>query len=207
MARESKYWNKRADKYAQRAVSDEATYEKKLEITREYFRPDMEVLEIGCGTGSTAIAHAPYVGHIVATDFSSRMIEIARDRARTTGVDNVTFEARPADENDVPDASLDVVMAHNLLHLLEDREQVIADVHRMLRPGGVFVTSTACLGDMMFLFRLIVPIGRFLRVFPLVKVFSVAHLKASFENAGFEIDYEWQPKKNAAVFMICRKPA
>ena len=207
MARESKYWNKRADKYAQRPVSDETTYQKKLEITRNYFGPDMEVLEIGCGTGSTAIAHAPYVRHITATDFSSRMIEIARDKARAAGIDNMTFEARSADDNDVPDASLDAVMAHNLLHLLEDREQVIADVHRMLRTGGVFVTSTACLGDMMFLFRLIVPIGRFLRVFPLVKVFSVADLKASLENAGFEIDYEWQPKKNAAAFIICRKLA
>ena len=207
MAHDSKFWNKRADKYAQRPVSDETTYQKKLEITREYLRPDMSVLEIGCGTGSTAIAHAPYVGRIVATDFSSRMIEIARTRAQAAGVDNVSFEARPADENDVPDASVDAVMAHNLLHLLEDREQVIADVHRMLRTGGVFVTSTACLGDMTFLFRLIIPVGRFLRMFPLVKVFSVAELKKSLENAGFEIDYEWQPKKNAAVFIICRKLA
>lgn len=207
MTHESRFWNKRADKYAQRPVSDEAAYQKKLEITRKYFRPDMEVLEIGCGTGSTAIAHAPYVRHILATDFSSRMIEIARDKALAGGVDNVTFEVRPADENDVPDASVDAVMAHSLLHLLEDREQVIADVHRMLKTGGVFVSSTACLGDMLFLFRLIIPVGRFLRLFPLVKVFSAAELKSSLEDAGFEIDYEWQPKKNAAVFIICRKLA
>lgn len=207
MAHESRFWNKRADRYAQRPVSDEATYQTKLEITRKYFRPDMEVLEIGCGTGSTAIAHAPYVRHIVATDFSSRMIEIARGKALAAGVDNVTFEARPADENDVPDASVDAVMAHNLLHLLEDREQVIADVYRMLRTGGVFVSSTACLGDMMFLFRLIIPVGRALRLFPLVKVFTAAELRKSLEDRGFEIDYEWQPKKNAAVFIICRKRA
>lgn len=207
MTRDSKFWNKRADKYSQRPVSDEATYRKKLEITREYFRPDMEVLEIGCGTGSTAIAHAPYVRHILATDFSSRMIEIARDRALAAGVDNVTFEARPADENDAPDATVDAVMAHNLLHLLDDRDRAIADVHRILKPGGVFVTSTACLGDMMFLFRLIIPVGRFLHLFPMVKVFSVAELKESLESAGFEIDYERQPKKNAAVFIVCRKLA
>lgn len=207
MTRDSKFWNKRADKYSQRPVSDEATYRKKLEITREYFRPDMEVLEIGCGTGSTAIAHAPYVRHILATDFSSRMIEIARDRALAAGVDNVSFEARPADENDAPDATVDAVMAHNLLHLLDDRDRAIADVHRMLKPGGVFVTSTACLGDMMFLFRLIIPVGRFLRLFPMVKVFSAAELRESLESAGFEIDYEWQPKKNAAVFIVCRKLA
>ena len=205
MDRESEFWNRRADKYSQRPVSDEATYEKKLEKTREYFRPDMEVLEIGCGTGSTAIAHAPYVKHILATDFSTRMVEIGRHKARAAGTDNVTFQALPAEGLNVPDASIDAVMAHNLLHLVEDKEQVIADVHRMLRIGGVFVTSTACIGDMMPLFRLIIPVGRFLRLVPLVKVFSAAELKESLENAGFEIDYEWQPKKNAAVFIICRK--
>ncbi|MBT8080945.1 MAG: class I SAM-dependent methyltransferase [Gammaproteobacteria bacterium] len=205
MAHESDFWNKRADKYSQRAISDEATYEKKLELTREHFRPDMDVVEIGCGTGSTAIAHAPCVRHILATDFSTRMVEIAREKARAAGIDNVTFEALPADGLDVPDASIDVVMAHNLLHLVEDKERVIADVHRMLKPGGVFVTSTACLGDMMPLFRLLIPVGRFLRLFPLVKVFSVAELKESLEKAGFEIDHEWQPKKNAAAFIICRK--
>ena len=205
MDRESKFWNKRADKYSKRPVSAEAKYEKKLAITREYFRPDMEVLELGCGTGSTALAHAPYVRHILATDLSTRMIEIARDKAKAAGIDNVTFEAASADGLDLADDSIDAVMGHNLLHLLEDREQVIADVHRMLKTGGLFVTSTACIGDMMFLFRLIVPVGRSLRLFPLVKVFTAAELKQSLENAGFEIEHEWQPKKNAAAFIICRK--
>jgi SAM-dependent methyltransferase len=149
MDREAAFWNKLADKYSRRPVADEAAYQKKLEVTRQYFQPDMEVLEIGCGTGSTAIAHAPYVGHIRATDLSARMIEIAKDRAKVAGIENVTFEASSIDALDVPDASVDVVMAHSVLHLLEDKEQVIADVHKMLKPGGVFVSSTACIGDMM----------------------------------------------------------
>jgi ubiquinone/menaquinone biosynthesis C-methylase UbiE len=206
MNREKAFWNKIADKYSRRAVSDEAAYQKKLDKTREYFQPDMEVLEIGCGTGSTAIAHAPFVRHIRASDLSPRMIEIARDKAKTAGIDNVTFEVSSVEGLDVPDGSIDVVMAHNILHLLEDRERAIADIHRMLKPGGVFVSSTACIGDMMLLLRLIIPVGRLLRLFPLVKVFSVADLKARLEGAGFEIDYEWQPKRNAAAFIVCRKP-
>lgn len=205
MDRESEFWNKRADKYSKRPISDEATYEKKLEITREYFRPDMEVLELGCGTGSTALAHAPYVKHILATDLSTRMIEIARDKGKAADIGNVTFEAVPADGLDMPDNSIDAVMGHSLLHLLEDKEQVIADVYRMLKTGGLFVTSTACIGDMMFLFRLIIPVGRALRLFPLVKVFTATELKESLANAGFEIEHEWQPKKNSAMFIICRK--
>lgn len=205
MAHESEFWNKRANRYSQRPVSDEATYQKKLEKTREYFHADMDLVELGCGTGSTALAHAPYVKHILATDFSTRMVEIGQDKAMAAGIDNVTFEALSAEGLDVPDASIDAVMAHNLLHLVEDRDEVITDVYRMLKPGGVFVTSTACIGDMMPLFRLVIPVGRLLRLVPLVKVFSVAEFKESLENAGFEIDHEWLPKKNAAVFIICRK--
>jgi len=205
MDRETTFWNKHADKYSQRAISDEATYQKKLEVTRKYFQPDMEVLEIGCGTGTTAIAHAPFVGHIRATDLSPRMVEIATDKAKAAGIDNVAFEVSSVAALDVPGASIDVVMAHNILHLLEDKERAIADIHNMLKPGGVFVTSTPCLGDMMLPIRLIVPVGRFLRLLPPVKVLSVAELKGSLESAGFEIDYEWQPKKRAAAFIVCRK--
>jgi len=68
-------------------------------------------------------------------------------------------------------------------------------IHRMLKPGGVLVSSTACVSDMMWPLRLIVPVGRFLRLFPAIRVFSAAALKGSLENAGFEIDHEWQPKK------------
>jgi len=205
MDRETAFWNKLADKYSRRPISDEATYQKKLDITRKYFKPDMDVLEIGCGTGTTAIAHAPFVGHIRATDLSTRMVEIAKDKAKAEGIDNVMFEALSVDALDVPDDSIDVVLAHNILHLLEDKQRTIADVHKMLKPGGVFVTSTACIGDMMLPLRLIIPVGRLLRLFPLVKVFSVAELQESLVNAGFDIDYEWQPKKSAPAFIICRK--
>ena len=206
MTEHKEFWDKRADKYSQRPVADETSYQKKLEITREYFREDMEVLEIGCGTGSTALAHAPYVKHIRATDIAPRMIEIAKGKANAAGITNATFEVQNADELGVPDASLDAVMAHTLLHLLDDRERVIKDVYQKLKPGGVFVTSTACIRDMMFLLRLIVPVGRFLRIFPPVNVFSAADLRAEMQNAGFEIDHEWLPKRQAAVFMVCRKP-
>ncbi|MGD1860116.1 MAG: hypothetical protein ACFB0E_09115 [Leptolyngbyaceae cyanobacterium] len=60
-------------------IADEVADQKKkkLTVTRSYFRSDMQVLEIGCGTGSTAILHAPHVNHIRAINFSANMIAIA----------------------------------------------------------------------------------------------------------------------------------
>ena len=68
MDQSTRFWDKIAERYSKQPVADESAYQKKLKVTREHFRPDMEVLEFGCGTGSTAIAHAPYVKHIQAID-------------------------------------------------------------------------------------------------------------------------------------------
>ena len=73
-----RFWDKIAVKYSRRPIADEASYQKKLEKSQAYFRPDTEVLEFGCGTGGTAIIHASHVKHIRAIDISPRMIEIAK---------------------------------------------------------------------------------------------------------------------------------
>jgi len=205
MDRSTRFWNKMAERYSKQAIADEASYLKKLQTTRDYFRPDMSVLEFGCGTGSTAIAHAPYVKHIRATDSSAKMIEIAQGKADAGHIENVSFECLKADELSVPDQTLDAVLGLSILHLLEDKEKVIAQVYKMLKPGGIFVTSTACIGSMGLLFGMIAPIGKFLRFFPLVKVFTIKELVNSLTNAGFQIDYQWLPGKNKAVFIVAKK--
>ena len=205
MDESTKFWDKTARRYAKKPIADEAAYQKKLLITREYFRPDMKVLELGCGTGSTAIAHAPYVDHIQAIDISSMMIEIAQSKAKAKGVTNVNFERSTIDDYSVPNQTYDAVLGLSILHLLDNKEAVIARVHRMLKPGGVFVTSTICLGDTMRFFKFIVPIGRFFGLMPLVKAFTFDVLAISLIDAGFKIDYQWQPGDGKAVFFVVRR--
>ena len=201
----TKFWDKVAERYAKRPVPDEAVYQKKLQVTRESFRPDMRVLEFGCGTGSTAIAHAPYVQHIQAIDISAKMIDIARRKADAADVGNVTFEQSTIDDFSAPDRSFDAVLGLSILHLLEDKDAVIAKVHRLLKPGGVFVTSTVCLGDTMAWFKFVGPIGKALGLMPMVRVFTVQDLVASLTGAGFRIDHQWQPGKGKAVFIVAQK--
>lgn len=206
MAPSNKFWDKIAEKYSKQPVADEAAYQRKLQITREYLHPDMRLIEIGCGTGSTAIAQAPYVEHIHATDISPNMIAIAKRKAVEANIRNVTFETETIDGIAAVDQSVDAVMAHSLLHLLEDKEAAIAKIYRMLKPGGVFVSSTVCLRDTMWWFSLIAPIGKALGFMPLVKVFDKKDLEQSLEGAGFQIDYNWQPDKSISVFLVAKKP-
>lgn len=207
MDQSAKFWDRIAARYARRPVADEAAYQKKLQLTRGYFRPDMEVLEFGCGTGSTAIVHAPYVKCIHAIDISSKMIEIARRKASAEKLENVTFERSTIDAFSAPDSTLDVVLGLSILHLLQDKEAVIAKVYRMLKPGGVFVSSTACLGDTMAFLRFILPIGSLLGLIPVVKVFTTKELEESLAGAGFQIDHQWQPGKGKAVFIVAKRPS
>lgn len=205
MADPAKFWNKIAEKYSRQPVADEAAYQKKLEETRRHFTPETEVLEVGCGTGSTAIAHAPYVRHIRATDLSPKMIDIAKAKAKDANVDNVTFEVAGLDDLRQPGESVDAVLMLSLLHLLDDRRAGIAEAWRALKPGGVFVTSTACLGDTMAFFKFIAPVGRFFGLIPLVRIFTQRELKESMTSAGFSIEHEWRPEKAHAVFIIAKK--
>ncbi|MGD1913710.1 MAG: class I SAM-dependent methyltransferase [Rivularia sp. (in: cyanobacteria)] len=196
MNHSAKFWNKIAEGYSQEPIADEAAYQKKLQVTQEYFKPEMEVLEFGCGTGGTAIIHAPYVKHIRAIDFSEEMIKIAQGKAEAQNINNVTFEQLTIEELTVASETFDVVLGLGILHLLENKKEVIAKVYKMLKPGGVFVTSTACLGDTMKWFKVIAWMGRFLRLIPLVKVFTSKELENILSDAGFTIDYHWQPNKS-----------
>ncbi len=205
MDQSAKFWDKIAERYSKRPVADEAAYQKKLQVTREYFQPDMEVLEFGCGTGSTAITHAPYVKHILAIDISSKMIEIAQGKADAKDIENVTFKRSTIDEFSESDQGFDAVLGLSILHLLDNKEEVIAKVYKMLKPGGIFVTSTACIGDTMKFFKVIAPIGKFFGLMPVVKVFTTKELEDSLTDAGFEIDYQWQLGKGKAVFIVAKK--
>lgn len=212
MAQSIKFWDKIADRYSKQAIADEAAYQKKLQVTQGYFNPEMEVLEIGCGTGSTALIHAPYVKHIRAIDFSANMLAIAQAKADAQNIHNVTFEQTSIDELSISDQSFDMVLGMGILHLLKNKEAAIAKVYNMLKVGGLFVTNTVCLGDTMAWFKLIAPIGKFFGLFPLVRVFSVKDLEKSFADAGFEIDYQWQPGdyhwqlgKGKIVFIVAKK--
>jgi ubiquinone/menaquinone biosynthesis C-methylase UbiE len=201
-----RFWDRIAEKYARQPIADEEAYQRKLEITRRYLQPDTKVLEFGCGTGSTALLHAPHVKHIDALDISKGMLDIARRKAAAAGVSNVTFTQADINDFDAPPTSFDVILGLSILHLLADRDAAIAKAHALLKPGGAFVTSTACLGDTMGYFKLIAPLGRVVGLLPLVRVFKQKDLIASLTAAGFVIEEEWRPDKSLAVFVVARKP-
>lgn len=205
MVQKDRFWNKTADKYAAQPIADQASYEIKMDMTRDFFTPQSEVLEIGCGTGSTALLHAPFVKHIHATDLSARMIEIAQCKQAEQGVENVSFEVADIDAGPINAKRYDAVLAMSLIHLVEHRQALLKRVHDQLKPGGVFISSTTCLGDGVAFFKPILWFGKLFRGWPDVSFFKAEALIEEIEQAGFTIVQQWRPGPKKALFLVARK--
>lgn len=201
---DARFWDRIAKRYARKAVPDQAAYEIKLEKTDSYLQPDDRVLEIGCGTGTTALYHAPRAGYILATDISAKMIDIAREKARVGGVDNVRFEVSSIDDLDITPGQYDVILAHSILHLVADVPRTLRQLHRMLKPGGLLISNTQCIGDSASWLGWVAPLGRVLGVLPRVNVFREREFLKWIGDTGFDFEEIWQPKPKASHYVVAR---
>lgn len=205
---DARFWDRGARKYAAGPIADMAGYERTLARTRHYLRGDEAALEFGCGTGTTALRLAPFLGRILATDISGGMIAIARERAAAEGHANAAFEVATPDAGPWPDASFDVALGFNLLHLVANREAALGGIHRLLRPGGLFISKTPCLKEMNPLIRLAVPVMQVIGKAPYVASLSVGELEREMAAAGFEIierAYHASRGRDAQPFLVARK--
>lgn len=94
----------------------------------------------------------------------------------------------------------------SLLHLVERPEDALRRIHGWTRPGGLFVSSTACLADGMGWLRPFLVAGRWIGKLPFVQFLSEKRLVAMIEAAGFEVERVWRPGPRAAVFVMARRP-
>ena len=179
------FWDSRATRYAAQPIADPAAYEEMLHEVRSILRPLDRVLELGCGTGSTALVLAPSVSEIVATDSSEKMIEIARNKLDGSAPSNVQFEQADAAAEREP-GSFDAVLAFSLLHLVDDIPAVLSSVREQLKPGGLFISKTVCIRSSWFI-RAMVRVLTALGIAPRVQPLSREDLVAMLEGAGFEV--------------------
>ena len=193
-----KFWNKLAPRYAKSPVRNEKIYQQKLEITQSYFKPDWSVFEFGCGTGSTAIVHSAYVKQILATDISDEMIAIAEQKTQAQGITNISYQRGTIESLALPVDSFDAVLGLNILHLLPNLDETITQVHQILKPGGIFVSSNVLMREVALHWRLLIGFA------PQLSLFSKDEIISKLTDAGFSIDHEWQPAR-ASLFIIARK--
>ncbi|MGR3711543.1 MAG: class I SAM-dependent methyltransferase [Shimia sp.] len=205
----AKFWDGAAQKYAKSPISDMQAYEYTLGRTRSYLKKTDVVMELGCGTVSTAIQLSDAVAEMVATDVSAGMLEVGRERVNEADAKNIRLvQATP---ESAPEGPFDVVLAHNLIHLLEDGDSAVAEVAKRVKSGGLFISKTPCLSENMksFKFRLLktaVPLMQFFGKAPFVRFFSITELERSITDAGFRIIESGNfPADPPSRYLVARK--
>ncbi|ROU00351.1 class I SAM-dependent methyltransferase [Histidinibacterium lentulum] len=187
-AADARFWNRMARRYARAKLSDPEGYERTLERVRKLLTPESSVLELGCGTGSTALRLAGGVARYLATDISDGMIAIAEEKLAADPIRGLTFRVATAEEVATEDPVFDAVLGFNYLHMVRDTEGTLARIRDMLKPGGLFVTKTPCVREMNPLVgRALLPVLRAVRLAPHVAVFGAEELAERIGQAGFEI--------------------
>lgn len=186
------FWDKAAEKYATSPIKNVEAYNYTLDRTRSYLKSADKVLELGCGTGSTALLLAADVGQFIASDISSNMIKIAEQKLREENVANLEFVAADLFDDALDRGPYDVVLAFNLMHLIEDRGEAIKRIGSLLKPQGLFISKTVCTPGRsaplwLRLIRFVVPLMQLIGKAPYVKFMDVAESEALLTQRGFEI--------------------
>jgi SAM-dependent methyltransferase len=107
-----------------------------IELFRNAVKGCEKVLDIGCGTGHPSLYIANDVGTIIGIDKSERMIEIAKNRLRRSGGDNIVFEVGDAGSLKFPDESFDAIILCGSLATLSDRKKSLQEIRRVLEKNG-----------------------------------------------------------------------
>jgi ubiquinone/menaquinone biosynthesis C-methylase UbiE len=188
IASDACFWDRTSRKYARDAIADQAGYERTLERTRALLRSGDRVLELGCGTGTTALLLAGDVQDYLATDISAGMIAIANEKHAADPIPALVFRTATA-EALTPDATqFSAVLGFNYLHLVRDLPGTLRSIHALLAAEGLFISKTPCVGDMNPLIRLaLLPAMRAIGKAPYAGVFRAADLSQHIHTAGFDI--------------------
>lgn len=141
------FWNRRSEVFDKQVLSVyENAYRKTVKRSAAFLKKEDRVFEIGCGTGVATIPLSKYVKEITATDISENMIQKAREKAKNQSKDNIIFRTGELTEMEVEPERYDVVAAYNVLLYMKNQEEVLKKIYEVLKPGGIFLSATDCLG-------------------------------------------------------------
>jgi 2-polyprenyl-3-methyl-5-hydroxy-6-metoxy-1,4-benzoquinol methylase len=177
-----KFWDRTANNYDKEEKKDEQTYLSILEKTRKYLKNRDVVLDYGCGTGLVSNEIAINVKMVHAIDTSSKMIEIAKNKAIGRKIQNIDYAHSTIFDDRYKSGTFDVILAFYVLHLLDDSQRM----NELLKPGGYIVSATPCMGEKPILSSLF-SIANKIGIIPKIKPFRFPELEGLITKGNFEI--------------------
>jgi SAM-dependent methyltransferase len=162
-------------------------------------RPHERLLDVATGGGHTALAFAPQVRHVVASDLTVAMLRAARDHLAASGVTNVSYLRAPAELLPVAPASVDLITCRIAAHHFADVGAFVREAAAALRPGGrLLIADHIGLEDT----ELDAFMDRFERWRDPshVRAYSFAEWRALCADAGLTVTYTEEDRKESYEF-------
>lgn len=133
------FWDRWAKRYDFAMSGDGRTYEQIVSYMKKVLDREMTVLELACGTGILSVRIAGSVKLLEATDFSEEMIRQAKAKAHSS---RLHFSVQDATVLPYTSGTFDAVVISNSLHIMPEPEKALAEIKRVLKPGGILIAPT-----------------------------------------------------------------
>ena len=160
-------------------------------------QPDWVVLDVATGGGHTALAFAPHVGRVVATDLTPRMLETAEAHIADQGATNVEFKLADAEDLPFDDETFDLVTCRIAPHHFPDCARFVQEGARVLREGGMLLVQDHVLPDDGEAAQAVDAFER-LRDPSHNRAFDEGEWRSTFEDAGLAVVHTEQIVKRHA---------
>ena len=151
MSKTEQFWDSASKNYDKTEERFEYIHNKSRESAKKFLKGSDVVLDFGCGTGAVSCQLFDSVKEIYGIDTSSRMIELANEKAAAREIENVRFEQADIFDEKHCKESYDAILAFNMLHTVTNPRDVMRRISELLKPEGVFISATPCLRQRMSL--------------------------------------------------------
>ncbi len=194
MKKAKQYWDKKAKMY-NKMLKNYKPYIPMYEFIREPLTDNMQVLEVGTGTGLVAREIADKVKSVEATDFSEEMIAQAKNIEHSS---NIIFSCADVFSLPFSENQFDVVVVANVLHIIPNPEKAMQEIKRVLKPNGLLIATIYLWKELSLLGK----IEKFFMMknnFPISMELNEKEYKDFINSNGFSIT---KTKKIKASFAI-----
>jgi 2-polyprenyl-3-methyl-5-hydroxy-6-metoxy-1,4-benzoquinol methylase len=173
--------------------------------SHQYLHATDTVLDLGCGPGGLTLELARKTQMVYGVDISGGMIEVARAKAEAKNVWNVKFIKGDLFSEDFEPNTFDVIVAFNVLKYISDRKRLYKRMHELLRPDGLFISATACLGERKSVLRLVLSAVTKLGIVPEMTFLTIAELEDEITSSGFTMAEAQSISEVPERFLIARR--